>query len=784
MHACLLTLDLTVQASNGQRATLSSQERPYGTDQQSAALTTATDTKAVAVRHNTEANPSANNVAAKQSDLINDSVGDNAAGYDEDTDDEYYVKESAKCDEVSVKPETADLSAAGKCGEAKEKTAAHSGQSEVFTCNICLRIFFDPDQLVMHTQVHSDHMVHECGECKAKFFQPDTLERHMDTHRKQKKHPCDQCHASYSRMDNLAKHKALKHQSKLKRKRGAKTSTQGKNVLAKQSSQYETETVLSENPDLVLTGNSKTVPPGNPEWVPFENRKTVPPESPDLAPSENLGSTQVDAIGVSVDRSQSSGGQRSGETGADTRWSCGQCGKQFMQRHHLERHSLTHTGERRYGCQRCGAAFTQLSSLVSHMHTHYSHKPFLCGKCHKSFTTLSYMTKHVCKLRPRQFQCHLCQERFASSSQLILHSHLHAGKGRLAKNQTTNITAHTLKEASGKVGKGAKGRRTVFSARKCKVELRTRKHRGRPRKVKERESSEKERDGSSLPANPDPKIPASDRQCSTSESTHPHACKFCGARFMFVNHLTRHLQDHTGKNAFKCSQCDVSCRSMARLEIHLRTHNASRDFPCQYCGKILRSLYTLKEHLRSHTGERPFKCNICGSGFTLSSTYKAHLRTHSGDRPYLCPHCGKSFVRSSNLSVHIRACTGEKPYTCTICGKSFSDVGYYKKHVNNHAGIRPYKCEYCGKAFSQSTSLKLHIRIHTGEKPYKCTECPMAFAIPNSLTEHMRKHTGDKPYKCSICGKGFAKSCNRLAHFRTHNKNKLPSVPQPVGSGV
>ncbi|XP_070178231.1 zinc finger protein 699-like [Littorina saxatilis] len=755
-----------------------------------------------------------------KNNLSDNRIADAADDYDNDTDDEYHTQDPDKNDEkVGIKSEEEDLTPAEKPPSQEKEKAGSCKDSDVFTCDVCLRIFFDPDQLVMHVQTHGDHMTHQCGQCKARFFRSQTLSLHMKTHSQSKnlsKHTCDQCDCSFTTFHRLKKHTALMHKGDPKPRRGAVRSAKTlRNNSASSPKEFsgipmaealhiprETTPVEEGSPGLQEDGDPGQGDRDN-DLQCIENSEEGKEKGAGLPPVNTSLNDKAASLGQSLDRKPdetdllpqaSSAPNKDKETAQSAKSSgdsflCKECGKQFLHKHYLDRHALTHTGERRYGCQRCGAAFAQLTSLVGHMHSHYSRKPFLCGTCHKSFTTFSYMTRHVCKPAPH---CAECGETFTTSNQLSVHARSHASTENNEVQEDSSERRQTLR---------GKGRTAKSSTRKSTKALKTNKTRGRPRKVApqnehSRKVTQKSGNGrktkgdNCVEERAEPESQGAEGGEKSCEESHPHSCNFCGARFLFVNHLNRHIQDHTGKNAFECSQCHVSCRSMARLEIHMRSHNASKDFPCQYCGKILRSLYTLKEHLRSHTGERPFRCEICSSGFTLSSTYKAHMRTHSGDRPYLCPHCGKSFVRSSNLSVHIRACTGEKPYACNVCGKSFSDVGYYKKHVNNHAGIRPYKCEYCGKAFSQSTSLKLHIRIHTGEKPYKCTECSMAFAIPNSLTEHMRKHTGDKPYKCSICGKGFAKSCNRLAHFRTHNKNKVatttpcPLLSHPLVPGV
>ncbi|KAL8573113.1 hypothetical protein ACOMHN_027373 [Nucella lapillus] len=702
-------------------------------------------------------NRPAKTVALEDTEAALESFDENSAAVcnDDHMDDENCARKSAESSEIKadVKPENENVSEPG-AEETQEGT--HLCQvAESFMCEFCLQIFYDPDQLVRHIQTHSGNMLHECSQCRARFFQENVLQLHTETHSQEKRQHCDQCSASFSRLCGLTKHVERVHEAGPEN-RGSVVSNltlaashhqeNAVNMMEEETGEKVQEKWVShqECEESVLQCDVSNL-------TEEEALSKVPENWPNHQESEELDLQCDIPIG---EQQRVPSHNIDDDTGA-----AGSCGSELEEQQHLDHHALTHIKEKRHGCQFCGAAFTQLNGLVGHMRSHYSHKPFLCGKCHKSFRGMAYMSRHVCK--GNRTQCGLCGEKFDQST-------VHSCPEESCGNSEISGAADQDVGREADHQKLNKGRKKSATLRKNEAST-SKKARGRPPK-NDRHNAEIK--GEALGA--DQHKPSSE---DTGEETHPHCCDFCGARFMFLTHLARHQQEHTGQKAFQCSHCAQSFKSMAFLANHLRAHTDSKNFPCQYCGKILKSLFTLKEHLRSHTGEKPFECATCGSCFTLSSTYKAHLRVHTGDRPYLCPHCGKSFVRSSNLSVHIRACTGDKPYTCTECGKSFSDVGYYKKHVDNHAGIKPYKCEYCGKAFSQSTSLKLHIRTHTGEKPHKCPKCPMAFAIPNSLTEHMRKHSGDKPYKCSICGKGFAKSSNRLAHFRTHNKNKQATVP-------
>ena len=497
--------------------------------------------------------------------------------------------------------------------------ADHSGQTESFSCDICARVFCDPDQLVMHMQEHSDYMLHECDVCNVRFFKPETLELHMKVHTQPKKYPCDQCKASYSRSDNLAKHKAQKHLTTSNRRKG-------------NNNKY-TSKKISE----------------------IENK-----------------------IPDSADNSLEVGESRTQELDQD-KFTCEQCGKGFCKKDRLQKHAQTHSREKRFGCQQCGVAFCYLRSLVTHAHSHSSQKPFQCGKCHKSFNILGCMTKHVCKVAARTLQCELCGQKFRTSSQLILHSRLHPtkrksdeieGKSPDVEGKSPDVTASMAKisDSTGPVPEQSDDKQLdqnqnakVFAQGSVDIKIeRPRQHllkKYLASKAEDSCSDTASTHSQTVPVTQRCEKPSSEGSVQPRERTYPHSCQVCGAQFMFQSHLTRHLQDHTGVNAFNCSQCKASCRSLARLEIHMRSHS-TKNFPCHYCGKILKSGYTLNQHLMSHTGEKPFRCDDCGATFALRCSYKAHLRKHSGERPYLCPHCGKAFIRSSNLSGHIRTHTG------------------------------------------------------------------------------------------------------------------------------
>lgn len=78
------------------------------------------------------------------------------------------------------------------------------------------------------------------------------------------------------------------------------------------------------------------------------------------------------------------------------KFSCCHCGKSFKTKSHLQRHILTHTGEKPYHCNRCDCRFNQSSSLRNHVIAiHTKEYPHTCNSCSKGFLMPAVLQKHL-----------------------------------------------------------------------------------------------------------------------------------------------------------------------------------------------------------------------------------------------------------------------------------------------------------------------------------------------------------------------------------------------------
>lgn len=87
-------------------------------------------------------------------------------------------------------------------------------------------------------------------------------------------------------------------------------------------------------------------------------------------------------------------------------YSCLECGKSFLLKHHLTTHARVHSGERPHICIHCGKTFAHKHCLNTHLLLHSSQRPYQCAECKKSFTLKHHLLTHS-----RVETVHCCRRR-------------------------------------------------------------------------------------------------------------------------------------------------------------------------------------------------------------------------------------------------------------------------------------------------------------------------------------------------------------------------------------
>ena len=108
-------------------------------------------------------------------------------------------------------------------------------------------------------------------------------------------------------------------------------------------------------------------------------------------------------------------------------YQCKLCPKVYDTKYHLNRHLISHGGNRPHMCKVCGKTFSQKCDLNRHTNVHNNLRKHTCSVCGKSFKRADYLTKHEKQycgvLKPHK--CLKCNRGFEEPEQLQEHIKLH-----------------------------------------------------------------------------------------------------------------------------------------------------------------------------------------------------------------------------------------------------------------------------------------------------------------------------------------------------------------------
>jgi len=103
-------------------------------------------------------------------------------------------------------------------------------------------------------------------------------------------------------------------------------------------------------------------------------------------------------------------------------------------------------------------------------------------------------------------------------------------------------------------------------------------------------------------------------------------CQFCERVFKFPAQLSQHERIHTKEKPFKCEICTKKFSAKCNLKSHMEIHKdlEERRFRCSLCPHGATSQVLLDLHMNSHTGKRPFVCSDCGASYKRPSNLRRH----------------------------------------------------------------------------------------------------------------------------------------------------------------
>ena len=111
-------------------------------------------------------------------------------------------------------------------------------------------------------------------------------------------------------------------------------------------------------------------------------------------------------------------------------YKCPHCEYKFAQKNDLNRHLLTHLGEKPHKCPHCDHKSTQKGNLNTHILTHFSEKPYKCPHCEHRSTQKGNLNTHILthfseKPKPKPYKCHHCNFKCGAKRDLKRHLFIH-----------------------------------------------------------------------------------------------------------------------------------------------------------------------------------------------------------------------------------------------------------------------------------------------------------------------------------------------------------------------
>lgn len=237
---------------------------------------------------------------------------------------------------------------------------------------------------------------------------------------------------------------------------------------------------------------------------------------------------------------------------------CEVCGRSMRCKAMLERHMLTHTGEKPFKCDECGKHYTSSSNLRIHQLSHSGNMDYACNECGQKFTHLPYLKRHL--LRHSGKKLHICE---------------HCGKGFIQKyHLLRHILIHT--------------RQTPHVCDRCGMSFnRTDSLKLHLRNVHQVETNIPKRGPEKL-----------------------YRCETCNKYFANQASLETHKRVHTGAKPYSCIVCSRQFKQSSHLYSHMNTHSSEKPHACTFCElKFTRKSYLRKHKERVHSEARVAQSN-------------------------------------------------------------------------------------------------------------------------------------------------------------------------------
>lgn len=283
---------------------------------------------------------------------------------------------------------------------------------------------------------------------------------------------------------------------------------------------------------------------------------------------------------------------------------CDICGKVFRDVYHLNRHKLSHSGEKPYACHVCGLRFKRKDRMSYHVRSHDGSvgKPYVCQSCGKGFSRPDHLNGHIKQVHTteRPHKCQICNASFATRDRLRSHLVCHEDKipckvcGKFLR--AAYMTDHLKKHSEGPHNFCSICNKGFSTASYLKVHIKT--HHGTP-----------------LP----PSFPELRGEQQMLHGTPYHMGRQCSVE---------DGQENTGKCPhLESEESDPSFEELTNgdeLKSPQKADAPDIQMPTLVCNGSSAGTMGSPELKAKSDPEKKFLCNICGQAFRTKSYLNKH----------------------------------------------------------------------------------------------------------------------------------------------------------------